>query len=75
MEPLLDAREVATALRISLRTFETLVARKAAPRYITVGRQRRWRPTDVRAWLKRQVDEQGSNTDSKQEEDYTVKYG
>ena len=51
MEALLSAEDVRTVLRISRRTFELLVARGEAPAHLVVGRQRRWRETDVANWI------------------------
>lgn len=36
-EPLMDVRKVATLLGISLRTLDTLVARREAPAFIRIG--------------------------------------
>jgi excisionase family DNA binding protein len=51
MEPLLDAIDVAKILRVSKRTFESLVALGKGPPAMTIGRQRRWRQRDVDEWL------------------------
>jgi excisionase family DNA binding protein len=50
MTPLLNANAVAKVLGISRRTLDNLLASGAAPRYLFVGRQRRWRPEDVDKW-------------------------
>lgn len=51
METLLTADEVRDVLRVSRRTFESMVAKRKVPLFILVGRQRRWRRTDVEAWI------------------------
>ena len=38
-------------LGVSRRTFESIVAKKKAPIFILVGRQRRWRQADVQNWI------------------------
>lgn len=50
-EPLMDARKVATLLGISLRTLDTLVARREAPAFIRIGQARRWRMTEINMWI------------------------
>ena len=50
-EPLMDARKVATLLGISLRTLDTLVARREAPAFIRIGQARRWRMAEINAWI------------------------
>lgn len=51
LDRLLSAAEVSRLLGVSLRTFECLIARGETPPFLTIGRQRRWRPRDVDAWL------------------------
>jgi excisionase family DNA binding protein len=51
MEALLSTEDVRTVLRISRRTFESMVARGEAPTHLVVGRQRRWKEADVAAWI------------------------
>jgi excisionase family DNA binding protein len=51
MEKLLTAAEVSEVLNISARSLQALVARGEAPINLRVGRTRRWRPSDVSAWL------------------------
>ena len=51
MEPLLSADVFRDVLQVSRRTFESMVARKEVPPFILVGRQRRWRRSDVEAWI------------------------
>lgn len=48
---LLCASDVASLLRVSPRTFETMVKRGEAPAHFRVGRQRRWDITVVEAWI------------------------
>lgn len=50
-EPLMDARKVATLLGISLRTLDTLVARREAPAFIRIGQARRWRMAEINTWI------------------------
>jgi len=51
MEPLLNAGDVARALGISVRTFESLLSRGEGPVFVKVGRQRRWANADIHLWL------------------------
>lgn len=51
MNPLLTSKDVADALRVSLRKFEQMVQGGEAPRHIFIGRQRRWRLDDIQAWV------------------------
>ncbi len=51
MDALLDADTVSKLLKISKRNFESLVARGDGPQFITIGRLRRWRPSDLEAWI------------------------
>ena len=51
MDTLMSAEEVRTLLRVSRRTFESIVARNEAPPYLFVGRQRRWKTKDVQNWI------------------------
>lgn len=51
MDALLDAATVSRILKISKRNFESLLARGDGPQFITIGRQRRWRPSDLEAWI------------------------
>ncbi|MGQ3094120.1 MAG: helix-turn-helix transcriptional regulator [Roseateles sp.] len=51
LRPLLTAPEVAAVLAISLRKLEQLIAAHDAPAHFRVGRLRRWRATDVQAWI------------------------
>ena len=51
MDPLLSADEVRAMLRVSRRTFESIVARNEAPPHLLIGRQRRWRQGDVTGWI------------------------
>jgi excisionase family DNA binding protein len=51
MENLLSASEMILVLRVSRRTFEAIVARNEAPPYLRIGRQRRWRQSDVTTWF------------------------
>lgn len=51
IERLLSASDVTQLLGVSRRTFESIVAKRQAPIFILVGRQRRWRPSDVENWI------------------------
>lgn len=60
MEALLDAHQVTALLGVSRRTLESLITRHEGPAYLTIGRQRRWRPMDVNAWIEFRVQESTS---------------
>ncbi len=51
MNPLLTAKDVSDALRVSPRKFEQMVKDGEAPRHILIGRQRRWQLEDVQSWV------------------------
>lgn len=51
IDRLLSAPDVAQMLGVSRRTFESIVAKRMAPIFILVGRQRRWRQSDVHDWI------------------------
>jgi excisionase family DNA binding protein len=51
MDTLLSADDVRSMLGVSRRTFEAIVARKEAPPHLMIGRQRRWRRSDVAGWI------------------------
>lgn len=55
MDALLDANEVTKLLGVSRRTLESLLARAEGPAYLSIGRQRRWRPVDVDRWVELQL--------------------
>lgn len=48
---LLTATDVAAFLRVSLRTFNRLHLAGEGPPHLRIGRQRRWRRSDVEAWI------------------------
>lgn len=50
MEALLDAHQLTSMLGVSRRTLETIIEKQEGPAFIMIGRQRRWRPSDVDAW-------------------------
>jgi len=50
MEALLDAHQLTSMLGVSRRTLESIIEKKEGPAFIMIGRQRRWRPSDVDAW-------------------------
>lgn len=49
-----DSAAVVDHLQIPLATLNQWAHRGIGPRYIKVGRHRRYRPEDVEAWLDRQ---------------------
>ena len=51
IEPLLSINHLAQWLGISVRTIDNLAAHNEAPPFVRIGRQRKWCPDDVRAWL------------------------
>lgn len=51
METLLDAHQLTTMLGVSRRTLESIIEKQEGPAFILIGRQRRWRPSDVDAWF------------------------
>ena len=51
IEPLLSATEVTQVIGVSRRTFENLMCRQEGPPFLLIGRQRRWRPSDVNQWI------------------------
>lgn len=55
-EPLMNARDVANMLSISLRTLDTLVARGEAPAFIRIGQARRWRVAEINTWIEARLD-------------------
>lgn len=50
-EKLLNAKEVAQHLGVSLRTLETLIKQGQLPAFLRIGRQRRWRPEAIEEYL------------------------
>lgn len=57
MEKLLDASEVSEHLNISKRKFEQLLTQGEGPRHFLIGRQRRWRPSEINEWIDRRLKE------------------
>ncbi len=53
---LLDAKSLADYLKVSTRTLENMLVRGDGPPFLRLGRQRRWRPADVEAWLQERVE-------------------
>lgn len=53
---LLDAKSLAGYLKVSTRTLENMLLRGDGPPYLRLGRQRRWRPADVEAWLQERAE-------------------
>lgn len=48
---LLTAAGVASYLQVSLRKLDSLISRGEGPPHLRIGRQRRWKLEDVRAWV------------------------
>lgn len=46
----MTTEEVAKHYRVSRRTWERMVATGQAPRPLKIGKQNRWRVTDLQAW-------------------------
>lgn len=46
----MDAHQLTSMLGVSRRTLESILEKKEGPAFIMIGRQRRWRPSDVEAW-------------------------
>jgi predicted DNA-binding transcriptional regulator AlpA len=61
VDRLLDQREVAQILKISVRTLERHRVDGTGPRFFLVGRQVRYREADLEAWISRSV--QSSTSD------------
>ncbi len=55
VDELLTATDVAAYLRVSLRTFNRLHLAGEGPTHLLIGRQRRWRKSDVAAWVAREL--------------------
>jgi excisionase family DNA binding protein len=53
--PLATSEQVAEHLGVPVRTLETWAYRKAGPKYLKVGRHRRYRWSDVEKWLDQQA--------------------
>ena len=51
MEALLDANQLTLMLGVSRRTLETILEKQEGPSFILIGRQRRWRQSDVNLWF------------------------
>ena len=51
-EKLLEAKEVAKLLGISLRKLDAMSASGEAPKCVRFGRVRRWQPSMIDAWLR-----------------------
>lgn len=50
---LIDAKEVAQRLGVSLRKLEYLISAGNAPAYTRIGRTRKWRLKDVDEWIEK----------------------
>ncbi|WP_084795436.1 helix-turn-helix transcriptional regulator [Rhodoferax ferrireducens] len=51
MEALLDAHQLTLMLGVSRRTLENIIEKQEGPSFIMIGRQRRWRQSDVDRWF------------------------
>lgn len=55
-ERLWDSEQTCEFLRLpSTRTLDQWAYRRIGPRYVKVGRYRRYRPEDVEAWVESQI--------------------
>lgn len=50
---LINARDIAAQLGVSVRKLEQMIERGELPPYIRVGRVRKWRAQDIDAWIDR----------------------
>lgn len=50
---LIDAKEVAQRLGVSLRKLEYLISDGSAPVFTRIGRTRKWRLKDVDEWIEK----------------------
>lgn len=48
---LINARDIATQLGVSVRKLEQMIERGELPPYIRVGRVRKWRSQDIDTWI------------------------
>lgn len=55
LEPMADIATVEATLGVSRSTIARMCDRGEFPRPIRVGRQRRWRIDDIRAWMSRRA--------------------
>lgn len=55
MNPLLNAAEVSKYLGISKRSLEALLAKGEGPKYLWVGKQRRWTTGELLNWTSQQT--------------------
>ncbi|WP_283151337.1 helix-turn-helix transcriptional regulator [Silvimonas soli] len=54
---LIDVRQLASLLSISVRKLEELILAGDAPRFLKVGSQRRWKAADIDNWMVKKADE------------------
>lgn len=71
VEQLLNADEVTRMLRVSRRTLESIISRDDGPRFLLVGRQRRWRNSDVQSWIESRIAETRTSMQSKEVDSLT----
>lgn len=57
---LINIKEVAELLGVSLRKMELLIEEGNAPKFVRIGRVRKWRPTDVADWVDNKFNEPAS---------------
>ncbi len=58
---MIDVREVATILSISTRSVWRLVSRGELPQPIRLGRNVRWRSTDIDRWIEEKLSANRTN--------------
>lgn len=51
MKTQLTIRELATHLKVPVRTLELMIAQGKAPPFYRIGRARRWDPSIVQEWI------------------------
>ena len=57
MVTLLNSKQLAYRLNVSMRTLDSLQKNGQLPSGIRIGRQRRWRDADIDAWIKAKAEE------------------
>lgn len=61
---LLTLEQVAERLNVSRRTIENLVRAKKGPRFIRIGRAKRFRADDVDAWVNAAASDKSQNLET-----------
>lgn len=62
METLLNSKQLAKRLGISLRTLDTLNKQAQLPTCLRIGNLRRWRSEDVENWINSKIEEKLSQS-------------